>query len=424
MRHEAGQGLISKAGHTRGVIVAHPGTQHSYETALAVLKAGLLKAYLTSFYCEPRSALWRVMRLAGVPETQLGRRCRDGLASELVRQYRFGELFYLGGARLGLWERHAARVVRWRNERFDRFVARAVERERPSAVICYDTCALHAFESAEGARALSILDQSVGHWQTLIELMREEAEAQPDFADSLPLDAPEWWLACRAEEALRADLILAGSEYVKQTMLRHGVDPARVAIVPYGADVERFQSGGRSEDGGCRLLFVGQLSQRKGIKYLLEAVTELRATGIELVMVGGVVGSGSGLARYREHFKHVPNVPHREVHRYFEQADIFVYPSLHEGSALAIYEALAAGLPVITTPNSGSVVRDGVEGFIVPIRDVEALQEKILLLWHDRELRRAMGERARKRAEEFTWAAYRRNLGAMLRKLLGVAAEV
>lgn len=167
-----------------------------------------------------------------------------------------------------------------------------------------------------------------------------------------------------------------------------------------------------------RLLFVGQLSQRKGIRYLLEAFRNLHLPGAELVLVGSIIGSGKGLQHYRDVFQHVPNVPRSEVHHWFERADIFVYPSLHEGSALAIYEALACGLPVITTPNSGSVVQDGIQGYIVPIRDVERLKEKILLLYENRELRQEMSRRARLRAEEFTWAAYRQRLGGILLNLL------
>jgi len=163
---------------------------------------------------------------------------------------------------------------------------------------------------------------------------------------------------------------------------------------------------------------VGQLSQRKGIKYLLEAFRNLRLPGAELVLVGNVAGSGKGLLHYRDMFQHVPNVPHSEVHQWFEQADIFVYPSLHEGSPLAIYEALACGLPVITTPNSGSVVQDGIQGYVVPIRDVERLKEKILLLYENRELCQQMSRKARLRAEEFTWAAYRRRLAHVLLNLL------
>jgi glycosyltransferase involved in cell wall biosynthesis len=400
------------------VIVAHPGRQHSYEAALAMQEAGLLASYITGIYYKPESMCGRAVRLIGPAERGMRRRYQDGLACELVRQYPLGELLYLGASRLRPFARYAPGIVRWRNDRFDRFVGRVVERERPMGVICYDTCALQTFRKAGDLEVLRVLDQSVGHWRTLAAMMREEAALQPDFADSLPLKAPERFLAQCTEEALLADVILAGSQFVKDTMVRHGVEPSRVAVIPYGADIERFRPVRRAKDGRFRVLFVGQLSQRKGIKYLLEAVAALGIPGLELLLVGGVVGSGRGLAAYRGHFAHVSNVPHHEVQHHFQQADIFVYPSLYEGSAIAIYEALASGLPVVTTSNSGSVVRNGVEGFIVPIRDVETLKEKILLLYEDRELRAAMGTNARKRAEQFTWAAYRKKVGALLGSIL------
>jgi len=165
-------------------------------------------------------------------------------------------------------------------------------------------------------------------------------------------------------------------------------------------------------------LFVGQISQRKGIKYLLEAFKNLRLEKAELVLMGDVIGSGEGLKAYEGIFKHIKSVSYAELPKYYQSADIFVYPSLHEGSALAIYEAMASGLPIITTHNSGSVVRDGEEGFVVPIRDVEALMRKLLLLYQDYCLRNSMGKKARKRAESFSWAQYRFRLAVVLRGLI------
>jgi glycosyltransferase involved in cell wall biosynthesis len=116
----------------------------------------------------------------------------------------------------------------------------------------------------------------------------------------------------------------------------------------------------------------------------------------------------------------VPHVPYHEVHRLFAEADIFVYPSLHEGSAFATYEAMASGLPVVATPNTGSVVRDGVDGFIVKPRDVESLMERIEWLYRQPDLRRTMGASARRRAESFTWGAYRERIAGFF---AGLAAE-
>jgi len=415
---------MQKESYQRNVIVANPGTQHSYETALAVQEAKLLNWYVTGFYYKPKSAWSRAVQLLpdnirSRVERELCRRSKDSLDPDRVKTSPAAELLYVAVSRLGPLRRYAPNVIRRRNEWFDNLVGRIVARERSAALICYDSCALKAFNKAKSLGILCILDQSIAHLRTGLRLLRGEAELHPDFADSLPSPGESECLVGRcSEEAIMADRVLAGSEYVKESLIQNGVDPSRVTVIPYGADIERFRPISRPNGGLFRLLFVGQISQRKGIKYLLEAVKQLNLPGIELVLVGCVVGAGKGLTAYRDTFTHVPHVPHHQVHAYFQQGDVFVYPSLHEGSVLAIYEALASGLPVITTPNSGSVVRDGIEGFVVPIRDVEALKEKILLLYENKELRGEIGRNARKRAEEFTWQAYRQRLGALLHRLL------
>ena len=99
-------------------------------------------------------------------------------------------------------------------------------------------------------------------------------------------------------------------------------------------------------------------------------------------------------------------MPRSEISEQYAWADVFLLPSLCEGSATVCYEALAAGLPVVTTPNAGSVVRDGVEGFTVPIRDSEAIVQKLERLAADRELLAEMSRNALERAREFTVERY------------------
>jgi glycosyltransferase involved in cell wall biosynthesis len=111
---------------------------------------------------------------------------------------------------------------------------------------------------------------------------------------------------------------------------------------------------------------------------------------------------------------YVGQVPRSRVMDEFRRADLFVLPSLCDSFALVHLEAMACGVPVITTPNCGSVVRDGVDGFIVPIRDAAAIADKVELLLTDRGLRARMGRSARERAKEFTWARYgERLIGAL-----------
>lgn len=405
------------------VLVAHPGTQHSYQTALAFQELGMLQYYVTGFYYKTSGVLARLVKLVPLEyakkiERQLLRRRKDGLDQNLIRTFSLPDLIYVLSTWLKFTQKWSGQVLRWRNRQFDESVARMVKATRPDAVICYDGCALNTFKACKKTGSVAILEQSIGHLKSGIKILREEAELHPEFADTLSINVPEWLVVQCTTEAIVADRVIAASEYVRDSLVNNGVSASRIALCPYGVDIEQFRPAEKVDDRPFQILFVGQLSQRKGIKYLLEAVKDLHLENAELVLMGGVGGSGEGLKSYEGIFRHIKHVPYSELPKYYQAADIFVFPSLHEGSALAIYEALASGLPVITTPNSGSVVRDGVEGFIVPIRDIEALKEKILLLYQNKNLMDQMGLQARKRAESFTWRAYRQRLGALVQNFI------
>ena len=407
-----------------GVIVSQPGgVLVSYQAALALQEASLLDYFETGFYYKD-SRFSRIL-LSMLPQQvaarllrQLRRRTHEGLELQRVRTHPMAEIISVLFARLSVLKKFSGKIMQLRNEYFDVAVGRVVRKLRPRAVICYDSCALKTFEAAKKVGTLCILDQVVGHIKTGESILSEERLLHPEFADSIPGSAAEWALVRCTTEAIVADMVIAASEYVRDSLIMNGVSSSRIALCPYGVDTERFRPAVKTDDRPFQILFVGQLSQRKGIKYLLEAFKDLRLEKAELVLMGGVGGSGEGLKSYKGLFRHIRHVPYSELPQYYQSADIFVYPSLHEGSALAIYEALAIGLPVITTPNSGSVVRDGVEGFIVPIRDIEALKEKILLLYQNKDIRDQMSRQARMRAESFTWKAYRQRLGLLVQSFV------
>jgi len=298
-----------------------------------------------------------------------------------------------------------------------------VRRQRPAAVIAHDTAALASFRAAREAGCLAILNQVIGHRVAGARILEAEAARHPAFALSLGHDPdPALTEACR-QEALLADHILAPSDYVRATLAEIGVAAERISLLPFGVDTRRFRPArGPRPSGPLRLLFVGQLAQRKGLVYLLDALARLPAGLCEATLLGPLAVPPAALAPYAGRFRHLPAVPYHEVHERFAAADLFVYPSLHEGSALAIYEALASGLPVVTTPNSGSVVRDGVEGLVVPAGDAGALAAAIESLAADPARRLAMAAAARQRAEAFTWQAYREGLAAILERLVGPAS--
>jgi alpha-maltose-1-phosphate synthase len=167
-----------------------------------------------------------------------------------------------------------------------------------------------------------------------------------------------------------------------------------------------------------RLLFAGHIGIRKGAYYLLEAARQAAIPDVQVVLLGNIEGDGKWLEKYRDLLVHHRHLPHPEIPAIFATAHIYVFPSLHEGSTVSIYEAMAAGLPVITTPNSGSVVRDGTDGFIVPVRDIAALKDRIERLYNDATLREAMGRNAAAHAVDYSWDAYSRRIGGILGSLL------
>ncbi|MCH9050404.1 MAG: glycosyltransferase family 4 protein [Proteobacteria bacterium] len=416
--------MIPKTAAPRKIMVTHPGGfAVPYYMVALMQELGHDVEFETGFYFKQPGFLADLVRrlpgnLRGRFEKELRRRFHAGIDPRRVRLHPFLELAYVASRRLGLPEGLSFKLIRLRNEVFDRRVARRLRRPRPDLVVAHDSCALHTFRSAKRLGVVSVLNQVIGHIAIGRETLREEAELCPEFADTLTRRGLDHVVERCRLEALEADHILAPSEYVRDTLVAVGVEPKRIALLPYGVDVERFRPSRKKGDAVFQILFVGQIGQRKGIKYLLEAVKRLSLRDAELVLVGGIVGSGQGLAPYRDLFRHIPNVPYHQVHSVYRGADIFVYPSLHEGSTLAIYEALASGLPVITTANAGSVVRDGEEGYIVPIRDVEALMDRILRLYRDRELLDSMGRKARARAECHTWEHYGRSLDRLVQRFM------
>ncbi len=410
------------------VLIGHPGAAHFiYEMVAAVEALGFDSRFETGFYYDPQGIWARLLALVpasyrGKIERELKRRSFPSIDARRVLVHPFPELAYVAAARLANHRPAVPKaVMAWRNRSIDGAIARRITHEKPRLFIGHDTSALRSFEAAKASGTLTVLNQMIGHLSVGDRILREEADLHPDWADSLHAGAPQAEIEQCLAEARMADAILSPSDYVTQTLIDIGVAPERIHLQPFGVRVDRFKPPETPRDDGIfRLLYVGQISQRKGLKYVLEAVKQIGDRSIELVLVGGLVGEGRGLAPYEGWYRHVRNVPHHEVERLFQSADAFVYPSLHEGSALAIFEGMATGLPVITTLNSGSMVRDGIEGKIVPIRSVEAIAEAILTLKNDADLRATLGRAARVRALGFTWGHYRDRLGPMLDGLLGI----
>ena len=215
-------------------------------------------------------------------------------------------------------------------------------------------------------------------------------------------------------EYAEADVIRVMSPFAARTFEERGFAPSKLVVATPHLDVAEFPVA-RFEDPVFRIVFVGLIAPWKGVHLLIEAFDRLKLPGAELVLWGG---SGSrGVARFvREHQARNPGLKLRPVPirwaglaEVYGKASVLVHPSLSDGFAYVVAEAMASGLPVIVSDNTGaaSLVREGENGFVVPSGNVRALEEKLEFLYRHREKLPEMGRLARSAAETLTLESFR-----------------
>ncbi len=239
-----------------------------------------------------------------------------------------------------------------------------------------------------------------------------------------------------SDEALTCDYLLAGSQFVADSFARHGFPAGKIQVIPYGVDLRYFSPltdadrQGKARDlkvRKFRVICVAQIVPRKGHTYLLEAWKQLKLPDAELLFIGRVSDSMRPvLARYEGLFTHIPHVPNHSLRKYYCTSDVFVLPSIEDGFAYVCAEAMACGLPVITTVNTGAaeLLDPGTDGYKVPIRSATAIAEKIELLYRNRQQALEMGCAAELKARaEMGWDRYADRLIAYYRQIFKVGSH-
>jgi len=303
---------------------------------------------------------------------------------------------------------------------FDRRVARSL-RAGESAVVGSYGASMQSFRRCKRARMLCLLDYPISHHRWSREILAEEAEREPEFAETLQYHRFTPSEEAQLDEEIQlANQILVLSTFQKRTFVEAGVDEVKLSVVPLGVDLDLFQPRPRAPDDDVfRIIFVGQITQRKGLSYLLKGFERAAIPNTELLLVGKPVGSTKSWA-LRPGVRHKAHEPRARLPEIYRNADVMVLPSIVEGFGLTALEAMASGLPVIVSENTfgSDVITDGVDGYVVPIRDADAIAERFRTLWSDRSLRSTIGDAARRRAETFSWEAYGRRGVEVIRDAL------
>jgi len=276
-----------------------------------------------------------------------------------------------------------------------------------NALYCLDNSDLEVMREARRKRMFIVYEQiccpEVGR------IMRQERTEFPGLEEQDPEELVEGGIKRDLEAWNLSNIVIAPSTFVRDSMVRLGFPAERIRVVPYGLSEDWFETPAQPKPG--RVLFVGNVCLLKGNHYLAEARRLLLQRG--LTPEFRVVGPLRPYVPHTSLFEgpdYVGQVPRTQVREEFAQADVFAFPTISESFGLVHLEALACGVPVVTTPNCGSVVRHGVDGYIVPIRAPEALADRLQQLLENRPLRDRMSASARQRARQFSWRQYAENL--------------
>ncbi len=401
----------------RRVLLVHPtGNAFVRQTAGALEQAGMLAGFHTTIAWRPGSVIDRLLP-RGL-RAELARRSYPGIAPALIHVHPWREMI-----RLGAMRRHWQGLVRDETGRFsfdaisralERQVAAAVRSGEPMAgVYAYDTCAQDIFVAAKECGARCLYDLPIGHYRVWQRMIEEERELQPEWAPTLAgLNDSAAKRARKDREIELADSILVASAFTAQTLKSFpGTISAGIFRIPYGAPaVGEPRQPTRREDP-LRVLFVGQLGQRKGLGYLVEAMDRLQVPAM-LTLLGRPVATPPAMQKALERSRWLESAPHARVLELMREHDVLVFPSLFEGFGLVILEAMAQGTVVIATPHTAApdLFEDGVDGFIIPIRSADAIADRITRLAEDRDLLARMSEAARQTAARCTWDEYRRKI--------------
>lgn len=292
----------------------------------------------------------------------------------------------------------------------------------PDLLLAWTQVALESLRRARREGVPTLLEPSMNHIRHFDETLRTE-RLRWGKGIGLNSDFTSVVRARMLAEYEAADHISVFSSFSRRTFEAYGVPSSKLHTVPLGIDHARFALRDGRNPGPLRVLFVGRIEVMKGIQYLLEALRLLPALPIEVRVIGHVARDMPPLLATLEdpRVTYQPAVVNRELPAIYRDADVLVFPSVNDSFGLVMLEAMASGMPVIASEQTGAedVMREGVDGFIVPTRDAEAIAEKIELLAQDPEQTLAMGRAARARVEQhFTLAHYASRLTALCEALV------
>ena len=412
------------------MLITHPtGNQNVRAVIAAMAAAGCLHEFNTTLSFNPRAA-WLKILPKGIRAECLRR--SFPARQHQVYTHPWREMARMVFPKVGLQHllRHEtgwASIDRVYRE-FDKAVAARLRRSAHkygiSLVYAYEDGALATFKQAKKLGLTCVYDLPIAYWKTARRLLMEEALRLPGWAQTLKggiQDSPDK-LDRKTQELQLADIVVGPSSFVESSLPTWAKEK-KIIMAPFGSPLPITNSSATTRKDlkkPLRVLFAGSMSQRKGLGDLFAAMRLLNSRHIELVVMGSLEAPMEFYKKEYPHFLYEAGRPNPQVLALMRSCDVFCLPSIVEGRALVMQEAMSQGLPLIITPNTGGedlIKPDGSTGFLVPIRSPETIAEKLNWLLHNRAAIIEMGVHAQQHATAYTWKKYGDSIISTLRTI-------
>ena len=361
------------------------GAREHYAIPRALFRRGMLDCLLTDAWFPPSSLLAKICGR----ESRLAERFHSELSDGTVKAFTSSLLLFetsTRACRLGMWPSILARN-RW----FQRKVVGALTSDfrhltsDSPVLLSYSYTAREPFRYAKARGWKTVLAQ-IDPGLEEERIVAQEAARVPELAGAWQTAPAEYWEYWRKECEL-ADQIVVNSEWSRDGLIREGVAPEKLSVIPlaYEASVAFAEAratkdvGGQKSDVRCareypvrftherplRVLFLGLINLRKGVARLLEAARTLRDEPVEFWMVGPVEIANASTFADTARVKWFGTATRKQAAEFYRKADLFILPTLSDGFAITQLEAQAHGLPIIASKSCGRVVENGVSGMIL-----------------------------------------------------------
>jgi glycosyltransferase involved in cell wall biosynthesis len=309
-------------------------------------------------------------------------------------------------------------------QKHDQWVANNLvkaKRNGIEGVYAYEDGAFITFTKAKKLGLKCIYDLPIGYYKSARFLMQQEFESNPEWSSTLTgFNDSQTKLNNKDKELALADVVFVASTFTKKTLEEYSGDLKEIKVIPYGfPEVLHKKDFKPLAERKLKILFVGGLSQRKGLSYLFEAVSGLQDK-LELTIVGQkAVPNCKALNQALQNHTWIPTLPHDQVLDIMRDHDVFVFPSLFEGFGLVITEAMSQGVPVITTERTAGpdLIENNVDGWIVPAGTSNAIKNVLNNILENPELLKQFGLAAQAKAAARPWSVYGQEMADALNAL-------